>query len=159
LSRGRRSVPSPYRQLPGKKMSSGCPTAGFPVAVALERDLLLSAPLRGCRILYKGPLSPGLAYPAYMPPTRLCCSWLASLWSLASTAPVEPLHALIKCHLGILLSSPAWAFNGKDLDWLLVQPALRSKPAFAAGCHGDPSDASRQVAPPLAYPDNQPHNR
>jgi hypothetical protein len=60
-----------YRQGPGYKVASGCPAAGFFVAAALARVLLPSAPLPGRRLLYKVPLSPGPAYPGYMPPTRL----------------------------------------------------------------------------------------
>jgi hypothetical protein len=40
----------------------------------------------------------------------------------------------------------------------LAQPAPQSKPASLAGCHSDPWDVSRQMALPLAYPDNHPHD-
>jgi hypothetical protein len=76
----------------------------------------------------------------------------------ASAAPVGPLQALIKQRLGVSSSSPARAFDGEDPSRLLAQPALRSKPASATECRGDPWDASRQVAPLLAYPDSHPHD-
>jgi hypothetical protein len=60
-----------YRQDPGYRVSSGCPAAGFPVAVALAWVPPLSVPLPGHRLLYKVPLSPGPAYPGYMPLTCL----------------------------------------------------------------------------------------
>jgi hypothetical protein len=85
-------------------------------------------------------------------------SWLASLRSPASAALVEPLQALIKHRLGISSSSPAWAFNGEDLGRLHQQPTLRSKPAISARCRDNPWDVSRQVAPPLAYPDCHPQD-
>jgi hypothetical protein len=44
-----------YRRGPGYSMSSGCPAAGFPIAVALAWVLLSSIPLLGCRSLYKVP--------------------------------------------------------------------------------------------------------
>jgi hypothetical protein len=59
------------KQGPGYKVSSDCSAASFSVAVALVRVPLPSAPLPGRRLLYKVPLSPGPAYPRYMPPARL----------------------------------------------------------------------------------------
>jgi hypothetical protein len=60
-----------YRQGPGYKMLSGFPAAGFSVAMALAWAPLPSTPLPGCKLLYKVHLSPGPAYPGYMPPARL----------------------------------------------------------------------------------------
>jgi hypothetical protein len=56
----------------GRGLVTECrPAAGFPVAVVLAWVLLFSVPLPGRRLLYKVPLSPGPAYPGYMPPACL----------------------------------------------------------------------------------------
>jgi hypothetical protein len=60
-----------YRRGPGYKISSGCLAAGFSVATVLAWVPLLLAPLPERMLLYKVILSPGPAYPGYMPPTRL----------------------------------------------------------------------------------------
>jgi hypothetical protein len=60
-----------YSQGPGYRVSSGCPAIGFSVVVALAWVSLPPAPLPGRKLLYKVPLSPGPAYPGYMPPARL----------------------------------------------------------------------------------------
>jgi hypothetical protein len=73
-----------YRQGPGYRVSSGCPAASFSVAATLAWVPLPFAPLPRRRILYKVPLSPGSAYPGYMPPASLeslrgegfCLVWL-----------------------------------------------------------------------------------
>jgi hypothetical protein len=156
-------------------MSSGCPAAGFPVATALAWVPLLSAPLSGHRILYKAPfpldrhiqgICPQLASDPFMEKGLLGAvgavggdrAWLASLRSPAYVSLVRTLQPLIKRWLKVSSSSPAWAFGGEDLSRMLAQPVLRSKPASSAGCHGEPWDVSRQVALPLAYSDNHPHD-
>jgi hypothetical protein len=77
-------------------------------------------------------------------------AWLVSLRSPASAAPIGPLQPLIKQWLKVSSSSPAWAFCGEDLSWLLAQPDLRSEPASSAECRIDPWDVSPLVALPLA---------
>jgi hypothetical protein len=50
-----------YRQGPGYKMLSGCPTAGFSMAAVLTQAPLSSIPLLEHRQLYKVLSSPGPA--------------------------------------------------------------------------------------------------
>jgi hypothetical protein len=59
---------------------------------------------------------------------------------------------------GVSSSLPAQASADEVASRLLVQPALRSKPASLALRHGDPWDVSRQMALPLAYTDSHPHD-
>jgi hypothetical protein len=60
---------------------------------------------------------------------------------------------------GVSASSPARTSADEVTSRLLPQPAHRSKPASLALCRGDPWDVSRQMAPPLAYPDSHPHDK
>jgi hypothetical protein len=123
--------------------------------------------------LYKVILSPRPAYPEYMPPASLGSSRWRQLYlgRLVATTHgwrhpgpgglailVWYLQAFIKRQLGISSSSPAWASDGEDLGWLLAQPALQSKPTSSARCRGDPWDAIRRVALPLAYLGGHPHD-
>jgi hypothetical protein len=152
-------------------MLFGCPAAGFPVVAALAWVPLVSLPLRGYRLLYKAPfplhrhirgICPRLASDPFVERGFASCGWwrpwLASLWSPASVALVGTLQPLIKQWLKVLSSSPACAFGGEDVSWLLAQLDPRSKPASLAGYRGDPWDISRQVALPLAYPVSHPHD-
>jgi hypothetical protein len=59
---------------------------------------------------------------------------------------------------GLSSPSPARTSGDEDASRLLAQPTLQLKPAYLAGCRGDPWDVSPQIVLPLAYPDSHPHD-
>jgi hypothetical protein len=131
-----------------------------------------SGPLPGRRLLYKVP------FPLDQHLRGIClligsdlfvverlARWLVEArrgWCHAGLLPLSTLSGP-RCFWQsicwrVFSSSPARASDDEDVSRPLAQPALWSKPASSAGRRGDPWDACRQMALPLAYPDRHPHD-
>jgi hypothetical protein len=162
-----------YRQGPGYSLVSGCLAADSSVVAVLTWAPLSSGPLSGRRPLYKAPFPLGPAYSEHMPPVCLgsfrgggACPLRLVRLSMASVTLVSGHRRSCRGHAafdkasagGFSSSSPARTSGDEVASRLLAQPALRVKSASPAECRSDHWDVSRQMAPPLAYPDSHPHD-